>query len=73
VGRGVFHPTVVEPIESVNTHRIAFRLLPTYRGAEEDVRAALDCATVEDLRWTKGLASFWKFVSEGDEATEKAW
>ena len=72
VGRGVFHPTVVEPIESANKHRIAFRLLPTYRGVEEEVRAALECATVEDLRWTKGLASFWKFATEGDEAAEKA-
>jgi len=71
VGRGVFHPTVVEPIESANKHRIAFRLLPTYRGVEEEVRAALECASVEDLRWTKGLASFWKFVTEGDEATEQ--
>jgi hypothetical protein len=66
VGRGVFHPTVVEPIESAQKHRIAFRLLPTYRGAEEEVRAVLDCATVEDLRWSKGMASFWKFVSEDD-------
>ena len=66
VGRGVFHPTVVEPIESAKKHRIAFRLLPTYRGVEEEVRAVLDCSTVEDLRWSKGLASFWKFVSEDD-------
>ncbi len=73
VGRGVFHPTVVEPIESAGKHRIAFRLLPTYRGVEEEVRVVLDCASVEDLRWTKGLASFWKFVTEGDEGTaEKA-
>jgi hypothetical protein len=73
VGRGVFHPTVVEPIESADKYRIAFRLLPTYRGVEEEVRAVLDCASVEDLRWTKGLASFWKFVTEGDEgASEKA-
>ena len=73
VGRGVFHPTVVEPIESANKHRIVFRLLPTHRGVEEEVRAVLECASVEDLRWTKGLASFWKFVTEGDEgAPEKA-
>lgn len=73
VGRGIFHPTVVEPIESSGKHRIVFRLLPTYRGAEEEVRAVLACASVEDLRWTKGLASFWKFVTEGDEdAGEKA-
>jgi hypothetical protein len=73
VGRGIFHPTVVEPIESAGKHRVVFRLLPTYRGAEEEVRAALTCSSVEDLRWTKGLASFWKFVTEGDEgAAEKA-
>jgi hypothetical protein len=74
VGRGVFHPTVVEPIESARKHRIAFRLLPTYRGSEDEVRAVLDCATVEDLRWSKGLSSFWKFVSEDDtgETTAKA-
>jgi hypothetical protein len=73
VGRGVFHPTVVEPIESANKHRIVFRLLPSYRGTEEEVRTVLQCASVEDLRWTKGLASFWKFVTEGDEgAAEKA-
>ena len=69
VGRGVFHPTVVEPIESADKHCIAFRLLPTYRGVEEEVRAVLECASVEDLRWTKGLASFWKFGTEGDEGT----
>ncbi len=68
VGRGAFHPTVVEPIESAKKHRIAFRLLPTYRGAEEEVRAAIDAASVEDLRWSKGLASFWKFVSEDDSS-----
>jgi hypothetical protein len=73
VGRGIFHPTVVEPIESAGKHRVVFRLLPTYRGAEEEIRAVLACAAVEDLRWSKGLASFWKFVTEGDEgAQEKA-
>jgi hypothetical protein len=73
VGRGIFHPTVVEPIESAGKHRVVFRLLPTYRGAEEEVRAALACSSVEDLRWTKGLASFWRFVTQGDEgAAEKA-
>ena len=66
VGRGVFHPTVVEPIESAKKHRVAFRLLPTYRGVEEEVRAALEAASVEDLRWSKGLSSFWKFVTDDD-------
>ena len=73
VGRGVFHPTVVEPIESANKHRVVFRLLPTYRGVEEEVRACLDCSAVQDLRFGKGLLSFWKFVTEDDSAApEKA-
>ncbi len=73
VGRGVFHPTVVEPIESAGKHRVVFRLLPTYRGVEEEVRACLDCATVQDLRFGKGLRSFWKFLTEDDSAApEKA-
>jgi hypothetical protein len=73
VGRGVFHPTVVEPIESANKHRVVFRLLPTYCGVEEEVRACLDCIAVQDLRFGKGLLSFWKFVTEGDSsAPEKA-
>ena len=73
VGRGVFYPTVVEPIESTDKHRVVFRLLPTYRGVEEEVRLCLDCASVCDLRWTKGLRSFWRFVTDDDSAAaEKA-
>jgi len=73
VGRGVFYPTVVEPIESADKHRVVFRLLPTYRGVEEEVRVCLDCIAVRDLRWTKGLLSFWKFVTDDDSAApEKA-
>jgi len=73
VARGVFYPTVVEPIESANKNRVVFRLLPTYRGVEEEVRECLNFATVEDLRWRKGLRSFWKFVTEDDaEAPGKA-
>jgi hypothetical protein len=68
VGRGVFYPTVVEPIESADKHRVVFRLLPTYRGVEEEVRLCLDCASVCDLRWTKGLCSFWRFVTDNDSA-----
>ncbi len=74
IARGVFHPTVIEPVESADKNRVVFRLLPTYRGVEEDVRACLECATVEDMRWRKGLRSFWKFVTEDDTAAtpEKA-
>jgi hypothetical protein len=73
VGRGVFYPTVVEPIESADKHRVVFRLLPTYRGVEEEVRVCLDLVAVRDLRWSKGLRSFWKFVTDDDSAApEKA-
>jgi len=66
VARGIFHPTVVEPIESAQKNRVVFRLLPTYRGVEEEVRACLECAEVQELRWTKGLRSFWKFLTEDE-------
>jgi hypothetical protein len=68
VGRGIFFPSLIEPVESAQSHRVVFRLLPTYRGAEESVRACLDCAQVRDLRLSKGLRSFWKFVTDDDSA-----
>ena len=64
VGQGIFSPSVIEPIESAGKHRVVFRLLPTHRGAEESVRACLELAQVRDIRFTKGLRSFWKFVTE---------
>jgi hypothetical protein len=68
VGRGIFYPTLVEPIESAGKNRVVFRMLPTYRGVEDEVRACLECADILDMRWTKGLRSFWKFVTEDDSA-----
>jgi len=62
VGQGIFF--VIEPIESAGKHRVVFRLLPTHRGAEESVRACLELAQVRDIRFTKGIRSFWKFVTE---------
>jgi len=64
VGQGIFFPSVIEPIESAGKHRVVFRLLPTHRGAEEAVRACLELAQVRDIRFTKGIRSFWKFVTE---------
>jgi hypothetical protein len=64
VGQGIFFPSVIEPIESAGQHRVVFRLLPTHRGAEESVRACLELAQVRDIRFTKGIRSFWKFVTE---------
>jgi len=64
VGQGIFFPSVIEPIESADKHRVIFHLLPTHRGAEESVCACLTLAQVRDTRFTKGLRSFWKFVTE---------
>ena len=70
VGQGIFFPSVIEPIESTGKHRVVFRLLPTHRGAEESVRSCLELAKVRDVRFTKGLRSFWAFVTEdGGEST----
>ena len=67
VGQGIFFPSVIEPIESAGKHRVVFRLLPTHRGAEETVRACLEFAKVRDIRFTKGILSFWKFLTENGE------
>jgi hypothetical protein len=72
VGQGVFAPTVIEPIESTDKHHTAFRLLPTYRGSEKSLQTCLDLGQVCDLRWTKGLRSFWKFVTSGGESVANA-
>ena len=64
VGQGIFFPSLIEPIESAGKHRIVFRLLPTHRGTEESVRACLQLAQVRDIRFTKGIRSFWNFVTE---------
>ena len=72
VAQGIFFPSVIEPIESTSKHQVTFRLLPTYRGAEESIRACLALAQVRDLRWTKGLRSFWKFVTDDSESTAEA-
>jgi hypothetical protein len=67
VGQGIFFPSVIEPIESTGKHRVVFRLLPTYHGAEESVRACLELAQVRDVRLTKGMRSFWRFVTDQSE------
>jgi hypothetical protein len=72
VGQGVFFPTVIEPIESTGKHQVTFRLLPTYRGAEQSVCDCLELAQVRDLRWTKGVRAFWKFVTDDGESAAGA-
>jgi hypothetical protein len=64
VGQGIFFPSVIEPIESAGKHRVVFRLPPIHRGAEESIRACLELAQVRDIRFTKGIRSFWKFLTD---------
>jgi hypothetical protein len=68
IGQGIFFPSVIEPIESAGKHRVVFRLLPTHRGAEESVRVCLELTQVRDARFTKGIRSFWRFVTESGES-----
>ena len=63
---------MIEPIESTDKHQVTFRLLPTYKGAEESVRECLEFAQVRDLRWTKGVRAFWKFVTDDGESAAGA-
>jgi len=64
VGQRILYPSLIEPIESAGKHKVIFHLLPTHRGAEESVRACLELAQVLDIRFTRGIRSFWKFVTE---------
>jgi len=71
VGQGIFFPSVIERVESEGKHKLVFRLLPTHRGAEESARACLELAQVRDIRFTKGIRAFWKFVMEsGGESSD---
>lgn len=72
VAQGVLFPTIIEPIDPTGKHHVTFRLLPTYRGAEESVCSCLALAQVRDLRWTKGLRAFWKFVNDDGESVAGA-
>jgi hypothetical protein len=71
VGRGLFFSSIVRPAKN-DTYSIVFRLSPSYRGSEEAVQSALKLATVRDIRGSKGLRSFWKWVSEESGEPQKA-
>jgi len=55
VGRGLLYPSIVLP--KGDTHELQFRLLPRYRGSEEEVRAALGMSAVRDLGFGKLMKS----------------
>jgi len=42
-----------------------------YRGAEEAVRTTLNLANTRDIRWSKGMKSYWKWLTEESAETPK--
>jgi hypothetical protein len=72
VGRGLFFPSIVRPTGKPDGYAAAFRLPPVYRGSEDAVQSTLALATVRDIRGSKGLRSFWKWLSEESGEAQKA-
>ena len=67
VGRGLLYPSLVSPNADRTKYRVVFRLLPGYVGSEGAVQASLGLAGVRDIRWSRGLLSFWQWVSGDSE------
>lgn len=72
VGRGLFFPSIIQPTVKTDGYAIVFRLSPSYRGSEEAVQAALSLGAVRDIRGSKGMRSFWKWVSEESGEPQRA-
>jgi hypothetical protein len=72
VGRGLFFPNVIRPTAKADNYATAFRLPPLYRGSEDAVRSTLTLAAIRDIRGSKGLRSFWKWLSEESGEPHKA-
>jgi hypothetical protein len=56
IGCGILYPSVLLPLE--DRARVQFRLLPRYKGAEDEVRIALGAGGVQDLLFQKGWRKF---------------
>jgi hypothetical protein len=67
VGKGLLYPSIVSPKVGSNKYQLVFRLLPGYAGSERGVQTCLGLAGVRDIRWSKGLLSFWKWLAEDSE------
>src|SRR6516162_6457085 len=67
VGKGLFYPSIVSPKAGSNKYQLIFRLLPGYVGSEGGVQACLGLGGVRDIRWSKGLLSFWRWLAEDSE------
>lgn len=72
VGQGLFFPNVIRATGKGDGYSIVFRLSPSYRGSEAAIRSTLRLAGVRDIRGSKGMRSFWKWVSEESGEPEKA-
>jgi hypothetical protein len=71
VGKGLLYPSLVSPNADRTKYRLMFRLLPGYLGSEGAVQASLGLAGVRDIRWSKGLLSFWQWLAgDSEEATQ---
>jgi hypothetical protein len=71
VGKGLFFPSIVRPTGKSDGYTAAFRLSPVYRGSEDAVRSTLGLGAVRDIRGSKGLRSFWKWLSEESREPQK--
>lgn len=71
VGKGLLYPSLVSPNADRTKYRLMFRLLPGYMGSEGAVQASLGLAGVKDIRWSRGLLSFWQWLAgDSEEATQ---
>lgn len=70
-GRGLFFPSILRPAAKAEGYTIAFRLSPIYRGSEDAVQSTLGLAGVRDIRGSKGMRSFWKWLSEESGEPQK--
>lgn len=69
IGRGLFHPTLVETSERSTSHRTMVRLLPRYRKSETELAQLLGVKGVRDVRLGGGLRAFWRWLS--DDSTDE--
>jgi hypothetical protein len=70
VGKGLFYPGIVSPNADGSKYQLMFRLLPGYVGSETAVQACLGLAGVRDIRWSRGMLSFWQWLArDSDEVT----
>jgi hypothetical protein len=71
IGCGILYPSVLLPLQ--DRTRVQFRLLPRYKGAEDEVRVALGAGQVQDLPFQKGWRKFlnWSEAQMGASAERR--